>query len=369
MIFRLTLKRLFTYKFNTVALVLALSLAIATYLTFHFAIKSFSDKLNFKDMDELLIISKSQNHFGAVRNTLLFKNEKVPFLKVNEVNELKKFEPISVFNIYIADEQPIIGISENFFSYLNPKYNLGRKFLNLGECVLGAHTAQKLGLTVGDTLISDADSSFDVSKSNPVKMRVCGILKTQNSPVDSVILTSLKTAWTIHGIGHAHSENEEDTISKPIDLSKGPVENFHFHGEQGEFPLTGLFIYFKERKDKADLLAASHLDKFNFQIIAPGETISKTLNRIANLEEFFKFIFKIVLLLLILLIAVLVYQTFSLRKTESEVYSALGVPSSFVIKMAVCEWILILAMCVSIGYLFSLLLNDTLQNYVTALFS
>lgn len=369
MIFRLTLKRLFSNKFNTIALVLALSLAIATYLTFQFAMKSFSEKLNFKDMDELLLVSKDQNHFNALRNTLLFKSESVPFIQVNEVNELNQFKPILVFNNYTAKKYPIIGIDDNFFSQTKLEFSQGRKFINLGECALGSYAAAKLKLSIGDTLITDTTSSFDVSKSNPVKLVVCGIIKTQNSPIDSGIFTSLKSAWTIHGIGHDHTENEESTISTPVDLSKGPTENFHFHGTQEEYPLTGALIYFKDGKEKADLLAVSQSGKFKFQIINPKETINKTLNRVANLDEFFKLIFKIVLVLLILLLAVLVYQTSSLRKSESEVYTALGIPRIFILKMAVCEWVLIFIICAFTGYMLSIILNDSIQKYVTALFS
>lgn len=367
MIFKLAIKRILDQKLYSSLIVLALSLIFALFITFSQSINEYKRGLSSVSNEQILIAGGTQGHLETIFNSLYFKKGFVKSFESHKSDNLKPYgEVIPVFNRYTAFNQPIIGISSQYFSFNQLSLEQGNMFIKLGQCVLGAKAAEHLNLQIGDHISSDADAGFDIKKSIPVKMVVCGILKPQNSPTDFAIFTSLKTVWTMHGIGHQHLENE--TSSQAIvDLTKEPLVNFHFHGEEKNYPLTSVLIYTHNEQSKAELQALALENELPLQIINPEQALTQIDNSIMGVSKFFYFLFSMLSTALLLIFFVFIFQSSKIRSQEKLTYEKLGISSSFYKKLLSGEWILLILLSLSLGYLISMLLQPFMASQITSI--
>jgi putative ABC transport system permease protein len=119
----------------------------------------------------------------------------------------------------------------------------------VGDAVLGAAVADRLGLEPGDALVSSPENLFDLAGVYPLKMNVVGVLKKSHTSDDLAVFVDLKTAWIIEGLGHGHQDlvKSQDTsvilnrteknvtanakLQIYTEISKLNLDSFHFHGD------------------------------------------------------------------------------------------------------------------------------------------
>lgn len=369
MIFRLTLKKLFSQKLYSLLIISAISLTIAIFITFTQSIDEYKKSLTSVAEDKVLVAGGTQGHLKTIFNALYFKKDFVKTYKIKELDELKDFgTSIPVFNRYTAMGRPIVGISPDYFSLNSLSFSKGSNFIKIGQCILGYSAAKELGLNIGDDIVSDADAAFDVSKSVPVKMKIVGILNKLNKPSDHIIFTSLKTAWTIHGIGHEHSESEEASVAL-IDLTKDKLENFHFHGDEKDYPVTSTIIFTKDKATKAEMQAMALENKFSLQIINPRETLEQVNESLSGVSKFFYFLFSLVSIAMALVVLVFFFQSSKIRTSEKGTYSSLGIPGSFYYRLLAGEWFIIITVSFSLGIGLSILLHPIMTQKILNILS
>ena len=83
---------------------------------------------------------------------------------------------IPILNKHAARGVPIVGTSLEYFDFRGLHIAAGEGMTRLGDCVLGAAAAEKLGLKPGDKLMSDPENVFDLAGSYPINMHVTGVL-------------------------------------------------------------------------------------------------------------------------------------------------------------------------------------------------
>ena len=359
MILRLTIKRLLSKKFSTIFTILALSLALTIFFTFKMSLENYKNNLSAASDKNILIAGRTPDLMQLIENSHFFKNGESSTFPIIMIEELEEFgEIIPLNNRFTAYQKPIIGIESKYFDLKKVKLQTGDYFLKVGECVIGFNCAKELNLSVGDSFINDPSSSFDISKSNPVKLKVCGILANNGTPDDNAIFTSLKTAWVLEGIGHSHNPKEkDDTDSSITDLSSGPLLNLHFHGKAEKYPLTGVIIFPDNDVKRAQLLAKSKNNKTTLKIVDPVAMIHKIIEKISGLDSFFKLLFLFMSLAIVIVLGVLIFQAASLRSREKDTYQCLGIPKSFFYKSIICEWTIFISLSLLIGLLSSIFIK------------
>ena len=95
---------------------------------------------------------------------------------------------------------PVVGTNLDYFEFRGLDLAEGRLVGLLGECVIGAGVARKLGIGAGDSLITSPETVFDLAGVYPLKMRVTGVLAFSDSPDDHAIFVDVKTTWVIEGL-------------------------------------------------------------------------------------------------------------------------------------------------------------------------
>ena len=167
-------------------------------------------------------------------------------------------EPIPLYVRFRAGGQPIIGTALEYFDFRGLHFSKGRPFAVLGECVVGAKAARRLGVGPGDFVLSSPESVFDLAGVYPLKMRVSGVLAPMHGPDDEGVFVDVKTAWVVAGLGHGHQDlaapgadaavlaREQGRITANAsvveynEITPDNADSFHFHGDLTNLPLTGI---------------------------------------------------------------------------------------------------------------------------------
>lgn len=129
---------------------------------------------------------------------------------------IKKVIPVSMGDNYKGYR--IVGTNKLYIEHFEATLQNGTLFTQDGDVVIGAITAQHLGLKMGDTFASTHGLDEAGESHNEFKYKVVGILDFSNSVLDNLILSSLSSVWAVHGSHEAneheaHEENEKQVTS------------------------------------------------------------------------------------------------------------------------------------------------------------
>jgi putative ABC transport system permease protein len=198
---------------------------------------------------------------------------------------------------------PIVGTSPDYLRLRGLQAESGRPFALLGECVIGANVARSLGIGVGDSLISSPETLFDLAGVYPLKLSVVGVMAPSLTPDDDAIFTDLRSTWVIEGLGHGHQDLER-ADSPDVVLSRDDAsvtanaalkqfneitdenrDSFHFHGDDGDYPISGAIVVPRDKKSEAILLGR-FIDVNDLQLVAPRAVIAELLETVFTIQNF-----------------------------------------------------------------------------------
>jgi putative ABC transport system permease protein len=362
--FSLAFKRILHTKFISAVTVFSISLSFVIFILLSSTLEHYAEHLLKRTKGDILVAGRQGANVDLIMSSLYFRQGQQTFIKASDLNELHTTaQKCGLFNMYSARGNPICGTDLDYFDIRQLQLNQGSFFTKIGECVIGAEIAKSMQLSVGDKVISDPTNIFDPGGSIPVQLTVNGILKRTNSADDKVLFTSLKTAWTIHGLGHSHLANTKgpDLSVKYVVFTPETLKDFHFHGDITDYPLTSaLFLPASEKG--ATLLMAQSQKNQNINVIRPEAGLRHFLNILFQLKQLFTSILSLVLLLLILFFSLLIYLHVKLRKNERILFARLGTEKAFFKRLICAEWTLLLFSGVILGGVASLLLQPFMQQ-------
>ena len=209
---------------------------------------------------------------------------------------------IPIYARYQAQGHPVVGTTLDYFDFRGLRFEQGRAFARLGDCVLGAQVAEQLGLGPGDTLTTSPERVFDLTGVYPLKMHITGILAPTGTPDDRAVFADVKTAWVIEGLAHGHQDarelkpdavlNKDDdnvalnaSIVEYTEVTDDNIDSFHFHGEMSSFPVTAAIIVPNDDKARTILLGRYVGANQPLQLIRPDQPMADLFDTIFRVRQ------------------------------------------------------------------------------------
>lgn len=101
----------------------------------------------------------------------------------------------------------IVGTTSAYLDFYGAKLGEGQIWQQPMEAVLGATTAHRLNLHIGDSFVGAHGISGDGEAHEATPYKVIGILAPTGSVVDRLVLTSVESVWEVHA--HLHRQEPE----------------------------------------------------------------------------------------------------------------------------------------------------------------
>lgn len=317
-----------------------------------------------------LILGAKGSATDLTLSALYFKPpslEPIAYRQLEQINQSTLATGIPLNLRYNVSDAPIVGTSLDYTRFRQLKLKDGRWFGLLGECVLGAKAAQRLGIETGGYVLSSAGNAFDIAGSFPLKMPVVGILAETGTADDDAVFTDIKTTWVIAGLAHGHDDvtraaaddqrilqrSQQQAVASPALLSYTAitpknVNSFHFHGDISTFPIDTVIVVPDNRK--AEILLRGRYDQAEgVQLILPTAVIGSILQTLFSIRDYI-ILGSVGVLLSTTIIATLVFAlSIRLRKREIETIQKIGGSSSRLRGILIAEILIIIISAILIA--------------------
>ena len=144
----------------------------------------------------------------------------------------------------------IVGADKKLVELYRGEIYEGRQWEKPYEVLVGSKVYEKLNIKLGDSLISSHGLRETGEKHSDKSFKVVGLLKTSNSVMDQLIITSPESVWNIHG-SHGHDEDvdehehDDNEHEHHEDEDEHEHEHEHEHNEDESKEITAMLIKFK----------------------------------------------------------------------------------------------------------------------------
>jgi putative ABC transport system permease protein len=376
-------------RVKTGTLVACISLIVALPLALELLLSESEKQLMARAVTTPLVVGAKGSSLDLVMNSLYFDDE-VPELitmaAAEKVSDTQLALPVPVYVRFNARGHPIVGTTLDYFDFRGLKIAQGRHLALLGECVLGAGVAAKLGLKAGDSLVSSPESLFDLAGIYPLKMTIVGILAKAHTSDDLAIFVDLKTTWVIQGLGHGHQDvtalrdptlvlkRTEDNVAATAklfhytEITPKNISSFHFHGRMAAYPLTAVIAIPHDSKS-GTILRGRYLNRAEtLQIVEPKEVVDGLLQNIFRIKNVLDAVIGVVALATIMAIVLVFALSIRLRQREINTIFKLGCSRMTIVKLMVAEIFIIVCANAVICALFMGIVNYYANGLVRMLF-
>ncbi len=167
------------HKVKSVILVVSITLIIYLPIGLKVVVDQSAESLTARAASTPLIIGVKGSPLELVLNTLYLESDvpaTMPYGESTRVSEYGLATAIPVYTRFRAGKHPIVGTTLDYFDFRGLEVAAGRTMSMLGECVLGATAAERMGVAPGGAVISSPESVFDLAGVYPLKMQVTGVL-------------------------------------------------------------------------------------------------------------------------------------------------------------------------------------------------
>lgn len=262
--------------------------------------------------------------------------------------------PIPLHTAFQTNGARIVGTSLDYFDFRGLTIAEGRQLALLGEAVLGAQVADRLGLGPGDTVVSAPENLFDLDGVYPLELQITGVLAATGTPDDEAVFTDVKTAWVIAGIGHGHEDvvtaDAEGNITANAAITQfqritpDNIDSFHFHGSASDYPLSAVLVVPYDTRS-GTILRGRYLDAENpVQLTVPAEIVAGLVDRIFRIATLLDAVTLVIGIAALGAIALSLFLAWSLRASEMETAKRLGAGRFVILRLAVAEIALLLTL-------------------------
>ncbi len=366
------------HRLKTFILLTSITLILYLPVGLRVLVNQSSEQLTRRAEATPLVLGSKGSPLELVLNTLYFRSDFPDLMDYSESARVADTGLAPVIPMYVrynAQGYPIVGTSFEYFDYHGLRPSSGRLFAMLGECVLGARVARMLGARVGDSVISSPENLFDLAGEYPLKMTIVGILALSDTPDDDAIFADVKTVWIIEGIGHGHQDLTKREAASAVlsregnrvvanasivqynEITEENADEFHFHGDISEYPLTAVIAFPPEQKSSA-LLQGRYQSDASAQIVRPSEVMGELLDTILTVESFIVAGAVIVGLATLATTSLVFMLSLRLRRREMETLFKIGGSRGSVGALMASEMVVVLVTGVALATVLTLLTSQ-----------
>jgi putative ABC transport system permease protein len=364
-------------KIKSAIMVVCLTITLFLPIAVHVMISHYEDDLMARAESTPLIVGAKGNRYDLVLKSLYFTTENpesITMAEVNAVSDSGRAKTIPLHIAFTARQRPIVGTSLDYFEFRGLDVVAGTLPLLLGDVVLGHDVARKLKLGVGDTILTDQTSLYDIGAVYPLKMHITGVLAAAGSPDDHAVFVDIKTAWIIEGIGHGHidltktsdasiilSRKDGEVVGNAAmveytEITAANMASFHFHGGMDDFPVTSVIVIPDSAKS-ATVLKGRYSMSPTEQMLVPLRVIEELMGIVFQVKRFFDANFALICLATLLFTGLVVMLSLRIRKREMETMFRIGCSRLTVFRLQIAELCIVLLISLAIaGVLSGLLL-------------
>ncbi len=302
-----------------------------------------------------LILGARGSELELVLNTLYFHAEspaEIDNQTLVEAQATGLADVIPIHSRFQAQGAPIVGTSLDYFDFRDLNIAEGRQMGLLGECVIGANVAARLGLVPGESITSSPETVFDIAGVYPLKMTIAGVLARNGTADDDAVFVDVRTAWIIQGLGHGHADlatpgapvlsrregmiTANASLTQYAEITRDNISAFHFHGSTDSFPLTSIIAVPPDQKNNA-LLRGKYQDSDSLQLVVPGKVLDDLLETVFAVQNYVILGLAILSLATVAVITLVFLLSQQLRKGEFHTLLRIGASRGYVSVLVASE--------------------------------
>ncbi|SPE53840.1 conserved membrane hypothetical protein [Verrucomicrobia bacterium] len=359
-------------RFNlikTAIMVFSIAVAVFLPLAVNLLVANYQRNLLARANATPLVAGAPGSRLDLVLSALYFRGKPAHDLTMADVaaiNQSGLALGIPLLEKHSARGFPIVGTSLEYFDFRRLRVAQGEGLTRVGDCLVGAGVAKKLGVRPGDKLMSDPENVFDLAGSYPLNLHVKGVLAPAGTADDGAIFTDYKTEWIILGIMHGHQEVTKldpnlllgrDAANVMASAAVLPFQEitddniilFHAHGDESTFPVSAILVVPRDTKSATILRGRYEDPKATVQLLTPKQVISETLDLVFRVKRFFNGQALLVGGAMVLLLALVVLLSLRLRLGEMETMFKIGCARWMTFGMQAAEILTVAAAGVAIA--------------------
>ncbi|QDG77613.1 ABC transporter permease [Labrenzia sp. PHM005] len=357
----LALAHLKFHKGRSVLLVVIFTILMAIPVLADLSSRIAEDHLLSRAQQTPLIYSAPGSQLDAAMSALFFKGEPGANLTMADYDQLLEMDlalPLPVLRSGTAGGYSVVGTDLEYFSFRELEMAAGRKFVQLGDAVVGARVAETLDLAPRSQITTDTSRIFELAGTYPVRLNIVGVLQETGTTDDFSVFTDLRTGWIATGLGHGHLDLEtvkdqsvilsrdgnkvvaNAKLKEFIEFTDETRAGFHFHGAPENFPLSALIVAPNSDRDAA-FLQGRVADQYGDtrQIFRPVAVIEELLQDVFRIGTILQVMIAIISIAALLAVSMVVSLSLRMRKREFEVARQIGadrfaVPAQVVLELA-----------------------------------
>lgn len=276
----------------------------------------------------------------------------------------------------------IVGTTFKYPEHYEAELQEGRIFSAAFEVTLGSKVAQETGLKVGDKFTSvhgfdqAAEGGEDVHHhDNP--FTVVGILKSNSSALDNLILTPIESVWMVHE-GHDHGNEEMGPSTGSGTLENGEIDEHSAEanpesGIRNQESVTGAELMklqageslepkdtrevtaylIKKRNPMAAMMLANAVKNTNMQLADPAIEMNRLTQGFGIGISAMKAIAIVIMVLSFISVFISLYNSLKERKYELALLRTMGGSKATLFRLILQEGLIL----VIIGYIIGAILS------------
>ncbi len=365
----LALRYLRFNKIKTAILVFSIAVAVFLPLAVNLLVRDYQRDLLARANATPLVAGAPGSRLDLVLHALYFRGNPAHDLAMADVSAINASGlalGLPILNKHTARGLPIVGTSLEYFDFRGLRVAQGAGLTRLGDCVLGATAAKKLGLQPGDKLMSDPEDVFDLAGSYPINMHVKGVLAPAGTADDGAVFVDVKTEWLIMGVMHGHQDVEKVDPSFLLgrdasnivasaallpyqEVTISNMASFHMHGDPTTFPVSAIIAVPHDDKSAAILRGRYQDPKATVQLLVPKQVIAETLDLVFRVKRLFDAQALLVGVTTVLLLALVVLLSVRLRRGEMETMFKIGCARWMMFGMQATEILIVVVAGVAIA--------------------
>ncbi len=351
-------------KIKSVIMVVGLAITMFLPMAVNVLIRHYQSDLMARAQSTPLVVGAKGNRYDLILKSLYFTAENPDSITMAEVSTIRDSDRAAAIPLHIsfsAQQSPVVGTSLDYFDFRSLTTANGTLPLRLGDTVIGHSVATKLNLGVGDSILTDQTSLYNIAAVYPLKLRIVGVLDPSNSADDLAVFVDIKTAWIIEGIGHGHTDitktndpdlilrsNEKEVVGSAAvveytEITATNIDSFHLHGDLANCPVTSIIVIPDSAKS-ATILKGRYRQSSSRQMLVPTGVIEELMQMVVQIKRFFDANFVLICLATILFVVLIIMLSLRLRRREMETMFRIGCSRMTVLKLQATELCIVLVL-------------------------